>query len=142
MRQLPPGIGMPILKIRNHGGSRKSTKQSRHNQFILTIMSFKAKVLSTTPISNPVLTLYRYGNGAQLKPGEIQKLDLEYGDVSSLAFASPSVADNNNEPNFELEIVSWSIENIKGKGVMHVTVKNIGSTPTYPAVSVLFATQG
>ena len=95
---------------------------------------------TSTNIANT--TLYRFGNGQKLKSGESQTIVCEYGDQISTSYATPSVCDNNNSSNYSVEIVSWTVQNVDGKGSMVVTVKNTGSTDIYPAVSILFATQG
>ncbi|GAB5416934.1 MAG: hypothetical protein Crog4KO_18010 [Crocinitomicaceae bacterium] len=95
---------------------------------------------TTSNIANT--TLYRFGTGQPCKPGDTQVITCAYGDQISTSYATPSVCDNNNSANYSAEVVSWTVKNVSGKGSMVVTVKNTGSTEIYPAVSILFATQG
>jgi len=95
---------------------------------------------TTSNIANT--TLYRFGTGQPCAPGATQLVTCAYGDQISTSYATPSVCDNNNSSDYSVEIVSWTVQNVGGKGSMAVTVKNTGSKEIYPAVSILFATQG
>ncbi len=95
---------------------------------------------TTSNIANT--TLYRFGNGQPCQPGHKQVITCAYGDQISTSYATPSVCDNNNSANYSVKIVDWTVQNVAGKGSMVVTVENTGSTEIYPAVSILFATQG
>lgn len=86
-------------------------------------------------------TLYRFGNAEALQPGQTQTLVCQYADVPTTAFAVPSVCDNANASDYSLEILSWNVQNVSGAGSMSVTVKNVGNSVVYPAVSILFAVQ-
>lgn len=92
-------------------------------------------------IENVRMTLYRYGSGAKLEPGKTEALVCDFGDISGVAFATPSVADNKQSANYKLEITKWVMQMDKGKPSLIVDVKNNGTAAVFPAVSVLFAMQ-